>query len=270
MCKTPFLSILILLQEIDHDAVANTALKTRIRKDKKLLESPDLEVAITKELSHAVTPGTPRSNLAKIQGRLLSHKTLAAEVHTAVEDIRTTVFPELKRPVAVKAEGELEVDEEEGAPPTKKSRVAADDELEVKDDDESDDDVSLNGRLALSDEEVEDDGWESGSIDGGSRVVGSDEDEESSDENEAEGEEGDSDRSKEDGIDAPSAKRPSKPAPSQASSSKTSAKTGESTFLPSLSVGFTRGDSDASDIDEDEAAQAEPRKNRRGQRARRA
>lgn len=45
-----------------------------------------------------------------------------------------------------------------------------------------------------------------------------------------------------------------------------------STFLPSLAVGYTRGDSDASDFSDGEAGAADggPRKNRRGQRARRA
>ena len=48
----------------------------------------------------------------------------------------------------------------------------------------------------------------------------------------------------------------------------------ESTFLPSLSVGFVRGDSDDSDWSELEtegkSTDLEPKKNRRGQRARRA
>ena len=46
----------------------------------------------------------------------------------------------------------------------------------------------------------------------------------------------------------------------------------ESTFLPSLSVGFVRGGSDDSDWSraEDEGTDPEPKKNRRGQRARRA
>jgi len=52
---------------------------------------------------------------------------------------------------------------------------------------------------------------------------------------------------------------------------KSKASAAESTFLPSLSVGFTRGDSDVSDWSDAEANAADSaRKNRRGQRARRA
>lgn len=46
-----------------------------------------------------------------------------------------------------------------------------------------------------------------------------------------------------------------------------------STFLPALNVGYTRGDSDASSVDDstcDRVDREMGRKNRRGQRARRA
>ena len=259
--------------------MANTALRTKLRKDKKLAENTDLEAAITKELSHLVTPAAPGLNLAKVQGRLLSHKVLASEVHRVVEDIRTTAFPELRKPAAEggnEDDSESESGEEESAPPAKKAKLQL-----HSDDEESDGASSLNGRLALSDEEAEDDGWESGSIDVSPGVAGSEDEESRGDETSDEDRndsDGDTDKDKGEDEDEDEnegkakAKRPSKTATSRAPPSKTAAKPIESTFLPSLSVGFTRGDSDASDLDDDEAARADggSRKNRRGQRARRA
>ena len=57
--------------------------------------------------------------------------------------------------------------------------------------------------------------------------------------------------------------------PSAAKKTK-SLPTSSSTFLPSLAVGFAKGDSDGSDWDEAEEATTPARKNRRGQRARKA
>lgn len=256
---------LVLLKDIDHETIANTALKTKLRKDKKLSQNEDLAAAIAQELTHLVVPAAPGSNLAKVQGRLLSHKVLAAEVHAVVEDVRTTVFPELKAPAAPAAEDEVS-DEEEPARPAKKAKVVSADSAEEDEDEESDADGSIDRRVAFSeDEEGADDGWESGTVHGSD---GSDEERSSEDEGGESDEAEDSDDSG--AEDAPAKqKQPSSKGPAAKASTS---KTGESTFLPSLSVGFTRGDSDASDLDDAEVARAEGgvRKNRRGQRARRA
>lgn len=108
----------------------------------------------------------------------------------------------------------------------------------------------------VADEELEeDDGWESGSI------IGEDEDD-SADESDNDEEEL--------AVEPPSKKSPKKVPPQAPPAGKASAL--QSTFLPSLSVGFTRGESDDSDLSDSEvrAADIDIKKNRRGQRARRA
>lgn len=251
-------------QDIDHEAVANTALKTKLKKDKRLAENADLEAAVTKELVQVVTPPTPGSNLAKVQGRLLSSKVLATEVHSVVEGIRLAVFPELKKPAAAKEVSEGEGEEEIPAPPAKKARLAGVEDGDGDDVFEEEDASDIGAQLVLDedDEGVDGAGWESGSVDGGP----DDEEEEptSGEESEGEGEGEDEYDNK------PSRERPSKNAPSSSKVVAKSKSVGESTFLPSLSVGFTRGDSDASDVEDDDVAKADVKKNRRGQRARRA
>lgn len=271
---TPLLHDLM-LQDIDHELVANTALKTKLKKDKKLAGNDDLEAAIAQELSRLITPATPGSNLAKVQGRLLSSKVVATEVHTVVEAVRVLVFPELKAPAAPADDDDADDEEDVPAPPTKKAKTSSAAAREVAEasssEDSSEDDEAEGERVVLDedDEAVDDGGWESGSVNGG--PDSEDEDEESSDGDEESGEDEEDD---EESDSAPPPKRQAKSEPSQASSSKSAvkAKAGESTFLPSLSVGFTRGDSDASDLSDGEVAKADGgmKKNRRGQRARRA
>ncbi|GJE97132.1 Bud-site selection protein [Phanerochaete sordida] len=261
---------LVLMKDIDHEAIANTALKTKLKKDKKLAQNEDLTTAITQELTHLVEPAKPGSNLAKVQGRLLSHKVIATEVHTVVEDMRIAAFPELKAPVAAAAEASDEESEDEApARPAKKAKVAP---AESGDESEEDSDAEgeAHSRVAVSDdEEAEDDGWESGTVQGDSDGEGEeDSSEEESDSEAAAADSEDSDEEDEDEEEPAVRKKPSssKVAPPKASSSKQ----GESTFLPSLSVGYTRGDSDASDLSDAEVKRADVavKKNRRGQRAR--
>jgi len=106
-----------------------------------------------------------------------------------------------------------------------------------------------------------DDDWESGSVRSGANVVGH-EDSSSTDNSGTEEEEEDSDEDNEKPPPRPTRKESALP---QAKSKALA----ESTFLPSLSVGFIRGDSD-SEWSDSEAKTADIRKNRRGQRARRA
>ena len=106
------------------------------------------------------------------------------------------------------------------------------------------------------DEKETGDGWESGSLAGDYGEAGSDAGNMSEDE---------VDRPK-----VPSTSKLAKKAP--ATKSKPAKVVSESTFLPSLSVGFVRGESGDSDWSDGEAnaGDIELKKNRRGQRARRA
>ncbi|KAI0072861.1 Bud-site selection protein [Panus rudis PR-1116 ss-1] len=268
---------LTIVKEIDHEPFGNTALKTKLKKDKLLSSNPHIISAISSELeSNLVSPAEPKSNLAKVQAHMLSSKVLAAEVTAVVERLRNVINPP---PKSVDDEGdggegadegeEGEVEEEKLSRPKKVAKVvsASDDEDESEDGEGSE----LHPKVVLEedDEAIDDGGWESGSV------------------HESESAESEGDDS-EDDSDSDSRKPKSKPptnttksqtakpsatAPKPKASSKpTATPTASSTFLPSLSVGFTRGDSDASDIDEAEinAADGGVRKNRRGQRARRA
>ena len=107
----------------------------------------------------------------------------------------------------------------------------------------------------LDDEDPVEDGWESGSISPGE-----------GEDSVAESDGGNEDLGASPRLTKPSS--PSQPTPSTAAMKKSGI---QSTFLPSLSVGFVRGsdDSDFSDSDA-KVADIEMKKNRRGQRARRA
>ncbi|PSR74804.1 hypothetical protein PHLCEN_2v9518 [Hermanssonia centrifuga] len=262
-----------ILKRTDHEPFANLAIKTKLRKDKALSENPHVNAAISSELAKdLVPPAAPGSHLAKVQARLLSSKVLASEVVNAVNALKLTLSPESK---SKQREEEIadEDDEEFLQPPSKKSKltIAATDAASHEEDSEGDEDEPR--RESLSDEEeVDDDGWESGSVRDG-EVVSAARGEVTDDELEEVNGGESSDRSDEtegETIVPPSKKVISLSKPS---TSKTAGKgVVESTFLPSLAVGFTRGDSDVSDWSDGEAAAADTvvKKNRRGQRARQA
>ncbi|KAJ6613343.1 Bud-site selection protein [Mycena sp. CBHHK59/15] len=246
------------LKTIDHDALAHTALRTRLLKDKRLAAAVLLD-ELTLHL--APSPAT-----AKLHARLLSAKALAAGVQAAMDDLRAALLP---KPGA---------DAEEGQRPVKSTRVEGDGDGENEDEDEDEE--------SEEDEEEDDDGdelaqpqddtgWESGSV---------------GDNDEDEDEDGDADGWESGSVDsnpAPAVKpsTTSKTAKSiTVTKSTTVAKTTKtpvaakptasapslSTFLPSLAVGFVRGGSSDSDVDDADEVDVDPRKNRRGQRARRA
>ena len=262
-------------QHADPEQFANTALKTKILKDKGLAHNDDVQAALTDKLSaNLVAPQEPGSSATKVHGRLLSSKVLAEAVHAVVDTLREVLDPSLAKGKAHAKKGvDGEADEDDSADEDEESAVERSSKkarlVEESDEEEDEDEAEED-----SDVEVDDAGWESGTIDGGDgagwesgtvddgddAVVGS------SDEDEDEEEEDDSeDHSEDDSDDAPI---PQTKAATNDAKSKSKTTGGESTFLPSLSVGFTRGDSDASDISDGEADA--PRKNRRGQRARRA
>ena len=228
----------------------------------------------------------PGSSAAKVHARLLSSKLLADAVHAVVDTLKEVLNPSLARKGA-KLGGEEEESEEE---------ETEDGEDEDNEDEEIIEDSRKGKKTRLtapddedsgSEAEVDDAGWESGTVDGGEVEEGADWESDSGDEggeiavaNSSDESDDDSDDESDDGDENPAAGDSGvdsdAPPPKKAKSSgkETGAKSalgGVSTFLPSLSVGYTRGDSDASDISDGEGGAADaPRKNRRGQRARRA
>ncbi|EKM60402.1 uncharacterized protein PHACADRAFT_246291 [Phanerochaete carnosa HHB-10118-sp] len=216
------------------------ALKTKLKKDKQLSENENFVAVTSQELRYLIVPAQPGSNLAKVQGRLLSHNATEA------------------------SDGELH--EDVPLRPMKKVKMVSADPEET-DSGDSGDESSLNNRVTICDEEeVADDGWDSGIVHGES--YGEEEEDNKAEDNgvasEVKTEHGESDD--EDTVSR--SKQPLRKAPLPRASTS---KQGESKFLPSLAVGFTRGDSDESDLSDAEVARAEggARKNRRGQRARR-
>ncbi|KAI0761959.1 Bud-site selection protein [Trametes elegans] len=269
------------LKHIDHEPFANTALKTKILKDRLLSENEDVQVVLAEKLSaNLVQPQPAGSSAAKVHGRLLSSKTIAETVHAVVKSLKEIVDPSLAK-ANVRAqgdegsEGEVEDEDEdvERRPSKgKKARVEASDESADEDEvEESDGEVAADDagwESGTVDGKADGVGWESGTVDGGNLGVAASSDEE---EDDSEAESGDEDEDEED-SDAPARNSVAK-TPAKDPKGKAKAAGAESTFLPSLSVGFTRGDSSASDLsdaDAEAAAADLPRKNRRGQRARRA
>ncbi|KAJ4482160.1 Bud-site selection protein [Lentinula aciculospora] len=248
------------LKLINHEAVANTALRTRLTKDKILSDNESMQIALSKELTvNLLEPADDGTSIAKVQSRLLSSKVLATEVAATLEDLRTVIVPPTDS-----QDGNICAESEGSGPerPKKMRKIAPiseDSDVEMGGDevaDNNDEEDALDADEwesgTVGDDEKEfDDGWESGSIIG------------------------ESDGYMDDDLpldsQGGSKKSSGKPVPI-AGPSKINSKVsiGESTFLPTLSAGFIRGsDSDWSD-NEDEAADFGAKKNRRGQRARRA
>lgn len=272
---------LIHAQHADHEQFAHTALKTKLLKDKLLAQNEEVQSAVADKLSaNLIAPQEAGSSAAKVYGRLLSSKTLAEAVHAVVDTLREVLDPSLAKEKtkgksesqSQEVESRSEEDEEDvEVRPAKGKRPRL---------------VEDGGQSGSEDDDIDDAGWESGTVDGGdgagweSGTVDGDDaqvahfsDDESSSTEEESDEEASADTGDSDALpsDGPQVKTKPKPKPKPpATDSKGKAKTSgaESTFLPSLSVGFTRGDSDASDFSDGEADA--PRKNRRGQRARRA
>ena len=169
---------------------------------------------------------------------MLSSKILAIEVTAAVEDIKNLLQPKIMEELRPPAEGD---EPKSVLHPKKAKKTAAAPEAEVEDDGWESGFIDDAGAKA-------DDGWESGSVKSAysNRTSESDSSESTP-------------TFKKTLLKAGS--NPTAPAKSQSSTS-------ESKFLPSLSVGFVRGDSDSEFSDAE--APTEMRKNRRGQRARRA
>ncbi|KAL1760426.1 BUD22-domain-containing protein [Schizophyllum commune] len=227
-------------QATDYHAVGTTVFHSKIKKDKVFAQHDVVTSALQQELAdHLLTPAPAGTPEAKVHARLTSHKALAAEAVSAVQALHALVQP----PVASENADDEASDEEDAdaaqrpaaASKAKKEKRTAEPAAD-SDDENGDADGWESGTV-----DEDGDGWESGTVNGG-----------------YEAEDSDADDSDSDADDAPPAKKAK-------ASATPAAASGSSTFLPSLSVGFVRG-SDDSDIEE---IQDKPKKNRRGQRARR-
>lgn len=248
-------------QDMDCNKVAHTALMTKIKKEKNLSGDPLVQALVSAELaSKALVLAPSGTPTAKAQSRMLSSKMLASEVIAAVAALKNFLHPDLD------GRRTSESKDKSGFPTAsgKKSKMdQARYPVIVTDSDEdysigSDKDVLSevdggdgweSGTVSDNDDEppVMSDGWESGSVRGGSyRGEVSD----------AASDVG-GPPSAPDGIKI-MAKNP------------TLLSKGQSAFLPTLSVGFTRGDSDSEFSDSEAKIVDDVKKNRRGQRARRA
>jgi len=211
---------------------------------------------MSKSLSASViAPTAPNSAEGTVQSRLLSSKVLAADVARIIKGLRRLLHPEER---ACDAEEEGPESPDVSQPPKKKPKTCEKEGLHKV----PSVDVPAD---CEADEDIEDDGWESGTVsDEGHSVQedlrlvstsneGSDDDEEN-----AAHESKYIHQSVSYGRPGPDVK------------SKAKATTVRSAFLPSLSVGFVRGDSDTDFSDCEAKAADGVKKNRRGQRARRA
>ena len=249
-CLRSFWTLLIHHRKnVDHDAIGNSAFRSKLLKDFTLRVNENILTYIKEELdSNLMKPGEAGTTLARIQSRLLSSKVLAAQVSVSVESLKFLIDPSVKHQTS---ENSAKMSNKKFQPPISEGHEMPD----------------LN---------AEDAGWESGTINGqedddDKESVSSESSISDSTDRPVEQQEGYSEDGSSSGDDELRLK-PIKSNPRQVTETKPKENSGNShsTFLPSLSVGFIKG-SDDSDLDEEEAKEADmPRKNRRGQRARRA
>ena len=208
----------------------------------------------------------PGTTLAKIQSRLLSSKFLSIQVATSLEALKVLLNPALKQnvPENNNAHASSSSDKVIERPSKLRKEIPILHASAEK----------APSRLDNSNQSanIDMDGWESGSIneDG---VEESDDGWESGDIGPNDTQDGDLASNQESESQDNETNAETKSKPSKAGKAvKTLSSKNVSTFLPSLSVGFVRGGSDDSDWSEteDKGADLEPKKNRRGQRARRA
>lgn len=257
------------LKPISHELIANTVLKTRLNKDRILSQNEHVRSAATKELGSTLIPAASGTPAAKCESRLLSSKILAAEVAVVVEDLRNFLQPKSK-------EDDSWITDEDTSTISRKNKQVlqegASQGVELRSTrsegrlERTEDALPLEELDSESDiEEAGGAGWESSTVD---------DNEKNTDGVWESGflEDSDLDNNAKE-LAAPVKNKPSdKSARSKAPPSTVMSSVQQSTFLPSLSAGFVRGASDDSDFDGMAAATGDIdfKKNRRGQRARRA
>ncbi|KAF8550048.1 Bud-site selection protein [Imleria badia] len=240
-----------ILKHLSYNQLAHSALATKLKKDKTLSSDPTIQAISVELASNQVSPGAPGTPMAKAQSRILSSKVLASQVISIVETLRMFLHP----PVGSEGIGEATDNSRTRLNIPKKRRTGSgnEDAFSSKDNgaDLSDEGSHEEYESASGDEAVAevDHGWKSGTVSAPSESddsVADDHDSSCEDSSEADFPSGD-------------------PNKSQSHGSK-----GQSEFLPSLSVGFTRGDSGSEFSDSETKLVDGIKKNRRGQRARRA
>lgn len=217
---------------MDHELIGLWALRSKLKKDKVLSQDPAVTQAIASELE--VAPMSDEDEvITLVRNRFLSSKTLASDVSAAATALRAMLHPQ--DDAAAEAETSTRTTTHEEAPIRKKTKIVKE-ARPLGDGDEDDVQHPEEGQTmeVAAEQEDEDDGWESGSV------------------ADSDGESDSSTTGRKGKVTA------------------TSKSATSSTFLPSLSVGFIRGESDSDYSDEEKEDVAEPKKNRRGQRARRA
>ncbi|TFL01824.1 BUD22-domain-containing protein [Pterulicium gracile] len=220
------------LKNMDHELIGLWALRSKLKKDKVLSQDPAVTQAIASELE--VAPMSDEDEvITLVRNRFLSSKTLASDVSAAATALRAMLHPQ--DDAAAEAETSTRTTTHEEAPIRKKTKIVKE-ARPLGDGDEDDVQHPEEGQTmeVAAEQEDEDDGWESGSV------------------ADSDGESDSSTTGRKGKVTA------------------TSKSATSSTFLPSLSVGFIRGESDSDYSDEEKEDVAEPKKNRRGQRARRA
>jgi hypothetical protein len=208
-----------------------------------------------------LVPADPGTTAAKVQSRLLSSKPLASDVAIVIKDLRFFLQP--SEPADSVGAYDDSISNNGFSEETR--RVKGDDSYFLRRPRDSGDEVE---NVSHPEEGQDDTGWESGtvgednvresnSLDGG-RSDSSDESSTTNSDSDSEGE-----VVSDDDLQV-------KVTGSHANIAK--ATNAYSTFLPSLSVGYIRGDPDDEDWSDSEAkfADTPQKKNRRGQRARRA
>ena len=222
--------------------------------------------AMNKELDGSlVVIAEPGTTNAKIQSRLLSSKFLSIQVATSLEALKVLLNPALKQN---ELENNAHASSDKGIERPSKLRKEMPMLRATNSIEKAPSRLDNSNQTANTDME----GWESGSINEGG-VEEPDDGWESGDigPNDTQDDEYTSNQqseSKDSDMNVKSKSKPSKPG----KAAKSPSSKNESIFLPSLSVGFIRGGSDDSDWSETEGkgTDLEPKKNRRGQRARRA
>jgi hypothetical protein len=239
--SSPIALFFILFKHIESDRIARIALRAKLKKHHL---STDLDVMsvmdrhLMTDLDDAHTPGTPAVKV--VESRLLSSKVLASETTRVVENLKATFFP-------------TSPDDDEnasvsGAVESSKGRNEASTLEEM-------DESSSSSELGSSDRTESGSGSESNAeqvtgLEGSKHESSSDSDETRHREKK------DQDSHSGTGV--------------QLSAKSKVPVIAESDSLPSLAVGYARGDSDGTDWSDSEVKPAMTRKNRRGQRARRA
>ncbi|KAF5360473.1 hypothetical protein D9756_004723 [Leucocoprinus leucothites] len=239
------------LKSIDHEKFANTATKTKIMKDKLLSKHEQVQISLSQELGDKILSTSPKERpAAKVHSRLLSSKILATEILSLCEDLRQLLGHQPKKSRR----------EDDAGDQPEASRIA---KILVSQKGKTMTNIHAGAEFEVSPDEeeriIDGTGWESGTVD---------EEEEPNADNWDSGISS-GNKEPEDSESENDIKSGRHMKLTQAVAKQPSSAT--STFLPSLSVGFIRG-SDESDWSDAEAKLADSgqKKNRRGQRARRA